>query len=42
MEIIALLGIKSPFSIRIHGEQFFYISKKLKLEIVLFMSIYIP
>ena len=30
MEIIALLGLKSPFSVR--GEQFFLDIKKIKIE----------
>jgi hypothetical protein len=44
LEIITVLGLKSPFSVvSIYAESsFFYISKKFKLKIVLFMSIYIP
>jgi hypothetical protein len=45
LEIVALLGLKSPFSVvSVYAESSFIFLdiKKLKLKIVLFMSIYIP
>jgi hypothetical protein len=45
LEIIALLGLKSPLSVvSVYAESSFYFLylKKLKLKIVLFMSLYIP